>query len=334
MGELSGEVKELIARIEAMTAAVNGAGPAGGGTFDALRAAAGEAIDAIFTAAGGVRRAIHSEADYRIPVAGGDILARAYTPAASGPLPGLLHFHGGAWVMGSIGWPTFQSFARDVAEGVPCVVLDVEYRLAPEHRFPTGLEDCYASLRWLAEHADELGVDPRRIAVGGDSAGANLAAAVCLMSRDRGGPQLVGQLLESPAPDHAHLENYSSARAFATGYGLDTEDLVLGRGAYYADPADALDQYASPLLADGLSGLPRAHVMTAEFDPLRDGGEAYGGRLLQAGVPAVVSRHPGHIHGASLMLHPRWEGARSWRAEVIRTLRSFFRDGLGPVSTR
>lgn len=326
MGELPIEVKELIVQIEAMTARVNAAGPAGGGTFDALRDAAAEAIGTIFAAAGGVRRPIWGESDHRIPVAGGDIHARAYTPAQRESLPGFLHFHGGAWVMGSIDWPTFQSFARDIAEAVPCVVLDVEYRLAPEHRFPAGLEDCYASLEWLADHAREFGVDPHRIAVGGDSAGANLAAGVCLMSRDRQGPPLVGQLLEVPAPDHAHLEDYPSAQEFATGYGLDTQALVLGRDAYYADPGDALNGYASPHLCADLSGLPRAHVMTAECDPLRDGGEAYGRRLLAAGVPTVVSRGPGHIHGASLMLYPRWEGARIWRAEVIDVLRSVFRD--------
>ena len=334
MPELAPEVRDLLVHIDAMLERVNAAGPGGGGTFAQLRAAADVAVAEIFAAAGGVTRPAHREEEHRVPVEGGEILARSYAPAGSGPFPAFLHIHGGAWIMGSIDWPTFSSFSRELAGRVPCVVVDVDYGLAPEHQFPSAVEECYASLVWLAEHASELSVDPSRIAIGGESAGANLAAAVCLMSRDRGGPPITAQILESPAPDHAHVETYPSASEFATGYGLDTESLVLGRGLYYAKPHDALNPYASPMLADDLAGLPPAHIISAEFDPLRDGAEAYGRRLADSGVPTVVSRRSGHIHGASLLLWPRWEGARTWRDEVVSALSAALWDAVGVAGAR
>ena len=321
MPELPEDVTDLIGRINAMMAAVAAKGPAGGGTMEAMRAAAFDATETIFAAAGGVDRGVHGEVDYTIPVAGGQIAARAYTPASDGPFPAVLHIHGGAWIMGSIEWPTFRAYARDLCEQVPCVVVAVDYRLAPEARFPIGLEDCYAALEWLFAHAEELNIDPTRVAIVGDSAGGNLAAAVCLMARDRGGPPIVAQVLEVPAPDHRFEGGYVSWDECGHGYGLETEGLVMGKLAYFADPSDALNPLASPLLADDLSGLPPAFVITAEFDPLRDIGEAYGQRLADAGVPTVISRQPGHIHGASLLIHPKWEGARQWRAEVVGALR-------------
>jgi acetyl esterase len=332
MAELAPEVTELIDRIEAMMAAVASAGPAGGGTMDQMRAAAQDAIESIFASAGGVRRAADGEAVHAIPVESGEITARCYTPAGDGPLPAYLHFHGGAWIMGSASWPTFEAYAREVAERVGCVVLDADYRLAPEHRFPTGLEDCYASLEWLFAHADELGIDPRRVAIGGDSAGANLAAAVCLMARDRGSHGLVAQLLEVPAPDHRFEARYESWREFGAGFGLESQGLVDGKAFYFEDPQDALSPLASPLLAKDLSGLPPAFVMTAECDPLRDMGEAYGERLAEAGVPTVVSRQLGHIHGSSFLLHPSWEGARRWRDEVVAILSSVLTPAAEPVA--
>lgn len=332
MPNLAPEITDLIARIEAMMARVLAVGPMAGGTFGDLRAAALEATAEMFAAAGGVETAAHHEAEHTIPVDGGAVRARAYTPAGPGPFPALLHFHGGAWIMGSFEWPTFATAARDVAERAECVVLDVDYRLAPEHQFPVGLEDCYASLLWLTEHASELNVDPARIAVGGDSAGGALAAAVCLMARDRGGPGIAAQILEVPATDHAHVEVYPSAAEFATGYGLDTESLVAGRLAYFAQPEDALSPYASPMLAEDLSGLPPAVILTAELDPLRDSGEAYGRRLAEAGVPTVISRQAGHIHGSSFLLYPGWEGARRWREELVHAVRGALAAAPQPVS--
>jgi acetyl esterase len=316
---LDPEVRDLLARVDGMMRTAAAAGPAGGGTMEAMRGAFAEAIATLFEAAGGRLADVERVEDHRVPVEGGEITVRLYTPAGSGPLPVLLHFHGGAWTAGSIEWPTFASFAREIAVRTPCVVAAVEYRLAPEVRFPVPAEDCYAALEWLAAR------DPARIVVGGDSAGANLAAAVCLMARDRGGPEIAAQLLEIGAFDHAHLEDYPSATEFATGFGLTTEALVHGRALYFAEPDDALHPYASPMLADSLSGLPPAHVFTAELDPLRDCGEAYGRRLRDSGVPATISRQAGHIHGSSLLLHPRWDGARAWRDQLIEALRAAFR---------
>jgi acetyl esterase len=321
---LAPEVRELIARIDAMMQTVAVAGPAAGGTMDAMREAAAEATRSLFAEAGGRMTEVERIDDHAVPVEGAEITVRVYTPAGAGPFPALLHFHGGAWTMGSIDWPTFASYAREVAARTPCAVAAVEYRLAPEARFPVPVEDCYASLLWLAGAAGELGIDPARIVVGGDSAGANLAAAVCLMARDRGGPPIAAQLLEIGAPDHAHVEDYPSATAFATGFGLPTEALVHGRSVYFAAPDDALHPYASPMLAGSLAGLPPAHVFTAELDPLRDCGEAYGRRLRDSGVPATINRQAGHIHGSSFLLHPRWEGARAWRDQVIEALRARF----------
>jgi acetyl esterase len=334
MPKLAPEVTELISRVDTMMAAVAAKGPAGGGTMDAMRTAALEATETIFQAAGGTERPAHREVDYTIPVAGGEIAARAYSPAGSSPFPAVIHIHGGAWILGSIDWPTFRAYARDLCAEVPAVVLAIDYRLAPEAQFPVGLEDCYASLEWLFDHAGELNVDPARVAIAGDSAGGNLAAAVCLMARDRGGPDLVAQLLEVPAPDHRFQGGYPSWDEFGSGYGLETEGLVAGLAAYFADPRDALNPLASPLLAEDLSGLPPAHVITAEFDPLRDIGEAYGNRLTDAGVPTIVSRQAGHIHGASFLLHPRWEGARQWRSLVVQTLQRVLEPSVAPASSR
>jgi acetyl esterase len=285
-----------------------------------MRAVALEAVHEIFDAAGGVERPAHREVDHTIPVGGLEIAARSYAPDAPGPLPGVLQIHGGAWSLGSIDWPTFRAFSREIAGRVPCVVLDVEYHLAPEFPFPQALEDCYAALVWMTEHASELGVDPSRIAVSGNSAGADLATAACMLARDRGGPMPVAQLLEIPALDHVGLADHASAKEFATGYTLDLEAMLGATHAYFADPEHAKGPLASPLLAEDLSGLPPAHIMTAELDLLRDCGESYGARLREAGVAATVSRRPGHTHGSSLLLHPRWEGARTWRDEVVQVL--------------
>jgi len=323
MPTLAPEVIELIGRINTMMGAVAAEGPAGGGTMETMRAAALRAIEEIFVSAGGIDRPAHAEVEHRIPVPGGELSAWAYTPSGEGPFAAVLQIHGGAWIMGSTRWPTFRAYARDLCALIPCVVLAVDYRLAPEVQFPVPLDDCYAALEWLFANADHLRVDRDRIAIAGDSAGANLAAACCLMARDRGGPPLLAQMLEVPAPDHRFEGGYPSWEEFGTGYGLEAAGLVEGKAAYFADPErDPRDPLASPLLADDLSGLPPAFVVTAEFDPLRDIGEAYGARLRQAGVPTLVSRQPGHIHGASLLLHPRWEGARVWRAYVVEALRS------------
>ena len=228
-----------------------------------------------------------------IPGPAGEIPVRIYTPSGSGPHPILVYFHGGGWVLCNL--DTHDGTCRSLCNQARCVVVSVDYRLAPEHKFPNGLEDCYAATRWSAEHAHELGGDAHRIAVGGDSAGGNLAACVSLLARERGGPRLVHQLLVYPVTD---------ARFDTTSYRDNAEGFFLTRGAmqwfwnhYLRGEADAANPLAAPLRASDLSNLPPATVITAEYDPLRDEGESYARRLEEAGVPTRLARYDGVIHG-------------------------------------
>lgn len=222
-----------------------------------------------------------------------DVPARIYTPAGAGPFPGLAWFHGGGWVVGDL--DTADAAARNMCAGAGCVVASVDYRLAPETRFPGPAEDCYAATQWLAANAAALNVDPGRIAVGGDSAGGNLAAAVALMSRDRGGCPLVFQLLVYPVTQRDF--DRASYRENAEGYQLTRDTMIWYWDHYLAADADAANPYAAPLHAADLRGLPPALVLTAEYDPLRDEGEAYAAALQAAGVPTEAIRYDGLIHG-------------------------------------
>lgn len=231
-------------------------------------------------------------AEQTIPVADGTIPARLYRPAADAPLPLLVYFHGGGWVLG--GLESHDGVCRSLANQAGCAVLSIDYRLAPEHRYPTAAEDCYAALLWAAGHAAELGADPTRLAVGGDSAGGNLSAVVAILARDRKGPRLRFQLLIYPVTDHgydtpSYVEN-------ADGYFLTRSAMVWFWNHYLGDAAGT-DPLASPLRCPDLQGLPPALVVTAEYDPLRDEGEAYAKRLREAGVPTTLTRYHGMIHG-------------------------------------
>ncbi|MEN8159131.1 MAG: alpha/beta hydrolase, partial [Myxococcota bacterium] len=208
-------------------------------------------------------------------------------------LPALVYFHGGGWVIGSI--DTHDGSCRDLANRIGCVVVSVDYRLAPENPYPAAAEDCYAATKWVSENAAAVGVDPGRIAIGGDSAGGNLTAAVALMARDRGAPALRHQLLVYPVTDADFSR--PSYRENAEGYLLTTKAMEWFWGHYVPDPARRQDAYAAPLRAPDLSGLPPAFVLTAEYDPLRDEGEALAARLEQAGVPTRLTRYEGAIHG-------------------------------------
>jgi acetyl esterase len=175
------------------------------------------------------------------------------------------------------------------------MIVSVEYRLAPENKFPAAVEDAYAATSWVAANAAALGADPDRIGVGGDSAGANLSAVTSLQARDRGGPQIAYQLLIYPPTDMT--ANFPSKHTNGTGYFLTSDDMVWFVNHYIRDEADKLNPLGSPLLARDQSGLPPAIVVTAEFDPLRDEGEAYAEKLRQAGVPVKLRRYDGMIHG-------------------------------------
>jgi acetyl esterase len=223
-----------------------------------------------------------------------DVAVRIYRPhQAQGAIVWL---HGGGWVMGDL--DTEHPWAARLADGSGAVVISVGYRRAPEHPFPSALDDAYAALTWTAEHAAELGIDPARIAVGGHSAGAGLAAAVALRARDQQGPPVCFQLLNQPELDDR--QETWSARHFT-----DTPWMNSGKVAatwrHYLGSAPA-SPYAAPARAADLSGLPPAHIATAEFDPLRDEAIGYGLRLLQAGVPVELHQWPGTFHGSQAIL--------------------------------
>jgi acetyl esterase/lipase len=231
--------------------------------------------------------------DRLIPGPGVDIPVRIYTPTGSGPFPTLVWFHGGGWVVGDL--ETADPTARHLTVGAKCVVISVDYRLAPETKFPGAADDSYAATVWAVQHATRFNADPGNIAVGGDSAGGNLAAAVALMARDRSGPSLAFQLLVYPVISRDF--DRSSYRQNAEGFGLTLDAMRWYWDQYLQHPEDASNPYAAPLVAEHLKGLPPALVITAECDPLRDEGEAFAKRLQAAGVPTTYSRYDGMIHG-------------------------------------
>jgi acetyl esterase len=224
----------------------------------------------------------------------GPLRLRIYRPHGSGPFPLLVFFHGSGFVLCSL--DTHDGMCRNLCAGAGCVVVSVDYRLAPEHKFPAPLDDCVFATHWAAEHAAEFSADSGRVVVAGDSAGGNLAAAAALRIRDEGGPALRGQLLIYPVTDY-YTAGTPSYRENAEGYGLTRDTMVWFWDHYLADPADAVNPYASPLRAASVARLPPALVVTAEFDPLRDEGEDYAARLRVAGVPAQTSRWDGMNHG-------------------------------------
>jgi acetyl esterase len=227
---------------------------------------------------------------------GGKLRLRIYTPAGGGgaPRPLMVFFHGSGFVLCSL--DTHDGMCRNLAAGVGCVVVSVDYRLAPEHRFPDGPDDCLAATRWAAAHAAELGADAARIMLAGDSAGGNMAAVTALRVRDEGGPALCGQMLLYPVTDY-HRPGTPSYAENAEGYGLTRATMEWFWGHYLADPAQAAHPHAAPLRAPDLAGLPPAYVMSAQYDPLRDEAELYGERLRAAGVPAEITRRAGMNHG-------------------------------------
>jgi acetyl esterase len=256
---------------------------------------------------------------FKVPVDGGEIDAHVFWPMGGSetePLPVLVWFHGGGWTVGDLS--SSDATAAELANASGCVVVNVDYRLAPEHPFPIPLEDCYAAVQWVVDRSGDLAVEPRRLAVGGDSAGGNLAAAVCLTARELGGPDIRFQLLVYPAVD-ARM-SYPSFRENAEGYFL-TASTMEWFWRNYVGSADPEEPMLSPLYAKELAGLPPALVITAEFDPLRDEGEAYAERLRQAGVLAHASQYDGMIHGFLALTSVFDAGAKAMD-EAARALRA------------
>jgi acetyl esterase len=256
---------------------------------EAARKAAAEGLKQV----SGEPEAVARVEDLGIPGPAGTIGIRVYSPENNGPRPALVYFHGGGWVVCDL--DTHDVVCRAIARRSGAVVVNVDYRLAPEHKFPAAVEDAYAATLWTAANAGRLGIDKRRLAVGGDSAGGNLAAVMSLRCRDAGGPAIALQVLVYPVTNLASFDT-DSYDAFAEGYNLTKSEMEWFRASYLAAPEDGKHPYASPLLASDLRGLPPALVITAECDVLRDEGEAYAKRLEQAGVPVTCTRYPGMVH--------------------------------------
>jgi acetyl esterase len=233
--------------------------------------------------------------DLQAPGPHGPIPLRFYRPEGAGAAPGplLVFYHGGGWVIG--GLQSHDAVCRALAAKAHCRVVSVDYRLAPEHKFPAAVDDAFAALQWIAGNAAAFGADAKRIAVGGDSAGGNLSAVVAQLARAAGGPALCFQLLIYPATDLRG--GTASHRDFAEGYFLTSQLMRWFFGHYVRTEADKADLLASPLLAKSLAGLPPALVVTAGFDPLQDEGKAYAERLAADGVKTELRHYPGLIHG-------------------------------------
>ena len=257
--------------------------------------------------------------DRDVPGASGDppLRVRLYRPkaAASDLRAGVLEIHGGGFMLGSI--EMMDPWCQRVAADLDVVVASVEYRLAPEHPYPAGIEDCYAALSWMADHAAELGVDAARIAIAGQSAGGGLAAGTALLARDRGGPALCFQLLEIPELDD-RLDT-PSMRAFEDTPLWNRPNAVWSWRHYLgSSPPDPVPIYAAPARAEDLRGLPPAYISTMEFDPLRDEGIHYALRLLEAGVSVELHSYPGTFHGSALV--PEAAVSKRGAAEVLACL--------------
>lgn len=241
---------------------------------------------------------VHNICDRVVPVQNGAINIRIYTPDGQGDFPVLLTIHGGGWVAGSLA--VFDHISRALANRIGCIVVSIEHRLAPENKFPIPLLDCFAAARWVAEHINEFGGDSTRMAVLGESAGGNIAAALALLARDRGGPGFVYQVLVNPALDYPEPGS-ESMNQFGKGYGLTQIDILWCLQQYMAGENDLHDPYFLPLRSSNLHELPPALILTAEYDPLRDDGQAYAERLQAAGVPATAICIEGVIHGFFLL---------------------------------
>ncbi|MGZ3645956.1 MAG: alpha/beta hydrolase [Ktedonobacteraceae bacterium] len=252
-----------------------------------------------------------------IPGPKGDLPVRLYTPEGKGPFPVLIFFQK-SWCAGNL--DTHEMMCRSICHGAGCLAMTVDYRLAPECPFPAALEDCYTATTWMAINATKLKGDPARIAVGGESGGGNLAAAIALMSRDRHGPLLAFQLLICPAAD---FRVDTTSWRDNDGYMMNMEDFLIVSDFYVPIEEERSNSYAAPSLASNLHALPPALIITAECDPLRDGGELYGKRLQEAGVPAIISRYDGMIHSFMHFgaLIPQANQALD---EVIHALRTTF----------
>jgi acetyl esterase len=267
--------------------------------------------------------------DTYIPGPSAELHVRVYTPQGTGPFPGLLVFHGGGWTVGNLAIADGPN--RSLANATGCVVVAVNYQKAPEHPFPTALDDCFACVQWVLENAPALDIDPTQIGVAGDSAGGNLAAAVCLKAREAASVRLSFQVLIYPALDPDM--DYPSARDNAEGYGLTTEAMRWFWDHYVPDAAQRDNPLAAPLRAPSLHNLPPAIVVTAGYDPLRDEGERYADRLEEAGVPVIRRRYPATIHGFLWMAGALTDDFRQLMDDLATDVQTILSSALARASS-
>jgi acetyl esterase len=232
--------------------------------------------------------------DNKIPGEAGDIPIRIYTPQGKGPFPVLIYFHGGGFILGNIEYQ--DSITRSISEKASVIVISVEYRLAPEHPFPAGLNDAYEAVKWASRNSKTINADPERLAVAGPSAGGNLAAAVSLMSRDKSPGLIDFQVLIYPVINLAEF-NTASYNNFAKGYNLTRQKMKYSRALYITNKADLTNPYVSPIYAENFSNLPPALIIGAGFDPLRDEGKAYSNKLKEAGIDVTYIIYDTMAHG-------------------------------------
>ena len=277
-------------------------------------------LDTMMDLAGDDPVEVGTVSDISIPAEDHDLPARAYVPDGEGPFPTVAFFHGGGFVLGSL--DGYDNLCRLLARRSECLVVSIDYRLAPEHPWPAALEDAYAATDWLASNAEQFSGDGGRLAVAGDSAGGNLAATVSLLARERGMPDIDRQILLYPAT--AYLEPMDSRAENASGYFLTAEDLLWFVNQYIEIELDAHNPLAFPLSARDLSDLPPAFVMTCGFDPLRDEGIAYADRLREAGVDVEHTNYESMIHGFLNM-----EGIVDRTHDGIDEIAAYLRDELG-----
>ena len=269
----------------------------------------------------GMPQAVAEVRDFTVPGPAGKIPVRLYKPENAGDdlFPVFVYYHGGGWVVCDL--DTHDMYCRQVANAVGCAVVAVDYRLAPEHKYPAAAEDSYAATKWVAENASTFGGDQARLAVGGDSAGGNLAAAVCLMARDRGRFMPIHQILVYPVIDYDF--DRPSYRENAEGYLLTKSAMRWFWECYLERAEDGHQPYASPIRAETLIGLPPALVITSEYDPLRDEGEAFAARLGESGVPVELTRYDGMIHGF-IRRTAIFDQAKTAQKQVADTLKEVF----------
>lgn len=254
--------------------------------------------------------------NYFVPCPAHQIPVRVYLPKSNALLPVIVYFHGGGWVLGDL--ESHDCFCRRLAEVCACAVVAVDYRLAPEHKFPSGLEDCYTAVQWVSANAARLHIDPLRIAVGGDSAGGNLAAGVALLARERRDVNLVYQVLIYPITDY-WLPGTPSYTECAAGYSLGRDTMIWFWLHYVVAGTSPDNPYLCPLHAVDLRELPPAMVITAEYDVLRDEGERYAERLQAAGVSTILKRYDGMMHGFC-QHYRRFSQARQLVLDIARAL--------------